>query len=436
MKKITGYLLIALFVIALLSPTLTVFAADPIAKSVTLKSNGDVVIRANDDIADLTDGDKVWSAEGKNNFNIDGIVLFQNTKTATAEYYPLCELIIDLGTEKAVDTVNITFYHYYSAIIDTPKDGKITISYSIDGVGFSEIETYTMERKASASTSGIFDENIPLGERVNARYIMVSMQYGDYPQTKPVNEWFGFTELSAGTALQYGEEESIDISEEPPKVFGDLYITQINESVVSASGTIFTRGGVFADEDGVINNAAANLAFMQGFIAEPTETDGVFKVTEKLNNVPNETVVTIPEGGFVYAASGDSNTESLWYEISAANVTATNNITVGTTLTLEGVDLNAKKLSEEPGLYIDETEPVSEVSEPVSEVSDESDTSIEESDTSAEESIPAAESSVADDSSDVEKTEKNNTWVIILIVIGGLAVIGVAAYLINKSRKK
>ncbi|HBR31174.1 MAG TPA: hypothetical protein DD733_03720, partial [Clostridiales bacterium] len=74
--------------------------------------------------------------------------------------------------------------------------------------------------------------------------------------------------------------------------------------------------------------------------------------------------------------------------------------------------------------------------EPVSEVSDESDTSIEESDTSAEESIPAAESSVADDSSDVEKTEKNNTWVIILIVIGGLAVIGVAAYLINKSRKK
>ncbi len=184
-------------------------AAVPVAKSVTLKSdNGEIKVRASDDIKDLFDGDKVWSADGKANFDQDGIVLIQNTKAETPNYYPTCNLIIDLGEEKSIDTVDVTFYHYYMAIIDTPKDGKIVVSYSVDGKSFSEIKTHTMTKKAVSGTAGIIDEKISLGKVYKAKAVMISMTYGDYPQTKPVNEWFGFTEISAGLAADYKGESA------------------------------------------------------------------------------------------------------------------------------------------------------------------------------------------------------------------------------------
>ncbi|HAN20692.1 MAG TPA: hypothetical protein DCP51_03305 [Clostridiales bacterium] len=214
MKKFTSILVFALLVLTLFSPALTV-SADPVAQSVSLEpGNGDVVVRTGADMTKLTDGDKVWDAEGKNNFSMEGIVLIQNKKAYTSNDFPTCNLIIDLGSQKKVNTVNITFYHYFDAIIDTPKDGEVTISYSIDGDGFAEIGTFEIEGKASSGTSGIFDENISLGETVDAKEIMVSMAFGSYPVTSVANEWFGFTELSAGMAIDYiGEDNSEEISE-------------------------------------------------------------------------------------------------------------------------------------------------------------------------------------------------------------------------------
>jgi len=207
MNKRIVTLLMIMFVLMIMATPMVTSAETPVVKSVTLKSdNGEVVVRSTDDIKDLYDGDKLWSADGVKDYNLDGIVLIQNTKADTPNYYPVCELIIDLGEEKSIDTVNVTFYHYYQAIIDTPKDGKITVSYSIDGKSFSEIKTHTMTEKAVSGTAGIIDEKIPLGKTYKARAVMVSMTYGDYPVTKYVNEWFGFTELSAGMASEYKDD--------------------------------------------------------------------------------------------------------------------------------------------------------------------------------------------------------------------------------------
>lgn len=431
MKKFTSYFVIVFVLLALLSPALVAVAEDPIAESVTLKStSGDVKIRTNDDISFLTDGDKVWTSNGKDNFNIEGIVLFQNTKAGTPDVYPTCDLIIDLGATKSVDTVNVTFYHYFNAIIDTPKDKKITISYSLDGTDFSEIDTYVMDTEASAGTSGIIDENISLGETVTASHIMVSVQYGDYPTTKPVNEWFGFTELSAGMSLEYGNEESVDTSEPAPVVFGDLYITQINDSVVSASGTIFTRGGVFCDDNGVIDNVATNLAYMTGFIAAPTEADGVYVITEKLDAVATTTVVTIPVDGFIYAASSIANTSSAWYTIASSNVAATGALVVGDVITLQDVDLAAGTLGDEPGLLLAETGDTS------SDISAESETESSDPESTVTESEEDDSKPVSTASTVSEETPTDDfPWVPIVIVVGVVA-IGAAVALVLYKKKK
>lgn len=108
-----------------------------------------------------------------------------------------------------INAVDITFYHYFNAMIGTPENKKVDIYYSDDGEVFAPAGTYEIENQADATTNaGIFDEIIILDKSYKARYIKVSMTYGKTPTewSKPVLEWFGFTELSAGAYSDYLED--------------------------------------------------------------------------------------------------------------------------------------------------------------------------------------------------------------------------------------
>lgn len=283
-KKIVTLLVMMFFIITMVTPMIT-SAETPVAKSVTLKSdNGEVVVRAKDDIKYLCDGDKLWSADGVKDFNQKGIVLIQNTKATTPNYYPVCNLIIDLGAEKNIDTVDVTFYHYYQAIIDTPKDSKITVSYSIDGTSFSEIKTHTMTQKAVSGTAGIIDEKIPLGKTVKARAVMVSMTFGDYPVTKPVNEWFGFTELSAGMASEYKNDGK------PTTSTGTSSSTNTSSPATSTT----TESTVSKTESSNVSNVTTSPAVSNETTSPTTSTTS--KVTSSAASKTSSPAATTTEG--------------------------------------------------------------------------------------------------------------------------------------------
>lgn len=436
MKKITGILVISLLIFAALSPTFTAYA-DPVAKSVRLESeNGDVAIRATDDIANLTDGNKVLNAEGKNDFNIDGIVLIQNKKANTPNCYPTCNLIIDLGTEKKVNTVNIAFFHYYDAIIDTPKDGDVTISYSIDGDGFAEIGTYKINGEASSITSGIFDENISLGKTVSAKEIMVSMSYGNYPLTCPVAEWFGFTELSAGISTDYIHEESSQVSVEEskniePDVYGDLYVTQINKVVDNASGAIFTRGYEFVDNVGALDAVKADLKDITGFITAPTDEKDVFIVTQKIKNVESGSII-IPEGGFIYCAHFDNTVGNDWYKTSELNLTSTAKIKVGDKLKLNDVDFSETTLGDKPGIDLMKNTTSSDDNTKTS--SDDNTNTL--SNTSSDDENSSTNSPSESPSSDELQPKVNNSlWINIGVIVGAIVIVAIVCVIYIKKRK-
>lgn len=293
MKKRISVLVLLLFVLITMVTPMVTSAATPVAKSVTLKSdNGEVKVRTGDDLKYLTDGDKLWSADGKADFNQKGIVLIQNTKADTPNYYPTCDLIIDLGGEKSIDTVNVTFFHYYMAIIDTPKDGKITVSYSTDGKSFSEIKTHTMKEKATQESAGIIDEKISLGKVYKAKAVMVSMTFGDFPLTKPVNEWFGFTELSAGLAADYKDDgKPGSTSSAASSVASSAASSAASEASSAASSAASSEVSSVASSPAAEASTASSAAATSSAVASSTASSTAAATTD--NDDSNNTWVYV-----------------------------------------------------------------------------------------------------------------------------------------------
>jgi hypothetical protein len=122
-----------------------------------------------------------------------------------------------------------------------------------------------------------------------------------------------------------------------------LYVTQVNQPVATASGALFTKAFNGTNKVKADATAGGNFIWAAVIAAEPTATKGVFKVTfsQLFFTDPNQEV-TLPEGGFIYAAHcDDSDKESDVYKKSNANITATAALQVGQTVTISGIDIAA-----------------------------------------------------------------------------------------------
>ena len=122
----------------------------PIANEVWLDNSADeVVIRASDDISELFDGEKVFNSENMNNFDLEGIVLFQNQLWGEAQSYNEIELVIDkckaLGVNVVLSTVwaeggkgGMALAEEVVKLCEEPND--FSFSYELDGTIYDKIE--------------------------------------------------------------------------------------------------------------------------------------------------------------------------------------------------------------------------------------------------------------------------------------------------------
>jgi hypothetical protein len=102
----------------------------------------------------LTDGNKVTDATG---FSNAGIVLFQNKVCTNKEINPTVDLVLNLGETKQINKVVLNFYHEYNSMIGLPKNNAVRLTYSTDGVNFSDLGRYTFTGKAEKDKLGVIE---------------------------------------------------------------------------------------------------------------------------------------------------------------------------------------------------------------------------------------------------------------------------------------
>lgn len=220
-----------------------------------------------------------------------------------------------------------------------------------------------------------------------------------------------------------------------------MYVTAVNVSVTAASGTIFTK-----DFNGTntITTTEANLKWVTFFIAKPTSTANVYEVvTIDMNSdgQPN-TELTIPEGGFIYVGHcDDADKTSDAYKNSAANLKAIVALTVGSQVTVSGVDFAAEEATANANIVagavevsVDETssEAVSEVvSETESSVGEDTESSVVVEDDN--DSSTTKVSTTTDSSSDNDEEDSN---ILLYVGIGAAAVVLIALIAFVATRKK
>lgn len=221
------------------------------------------------------------------------------------------------------------------------------------------------------------------------------------------------------------------------KTADSLYITAINEKVATGSGTVFTKDFNDTNKIGI---KEGNFDWAAYVTAKPTATEGVYEVVSENTALPNTLEsISIPEGGFIYTAHTDTDSESDVYEKSLANSKVTDALIVGDKITLIGVDLANETKTADAKISLGEVkvDTSSVESEPVSEVSDLSED---------ESSTPAAESE--DDTSSVTKADDSSndnvskddddglsTPVIIALCVGGVILLAVITYAATRKKK-
>lgn len=201
-----------------------------------------------------------------------------------------------------------------------------------------------------------------------------------------------------------------------------VYVNEINRTVLAGSGTVFTKD--FNNTSKIkVEPTEGNLIWCAVISAKPTEKTNVFEVTFTKKGFQTEEEVTIPEGGFIYAAHVDDTEEAIasgLFEISSQNMDKTMTIEVGDLITLSGINLVTGTITEDAFIYLDEVDvEESEVSTPEESLPDE---------TSPEDISPAS-------SVDIPATGDNDTFAfIVAIFITACSLLFTSAFIIRKNK--
>lgn len=446
----------------------------PRAKSVYLKNpDGNVVFRDGADLTTLCDGKKHFEYDGVANFNNPGIVLVHNVEYATPQEkadWDYANIVIELDKNTMVDTVNVTFFTYWSAMIGIPNEADVIISYSDDGENFSELKRFSMEDDDITGGVYILDKYFYLDKVITCDAIMVSMPFGEkdpsWQDGWAMLEWFAFTELSAGLKLDYenADEESSEPEEskEPYVEAAPDYesygytLKQSDDFFVSHFNALYDGASVIMTEEYEGGEYWLHIAFA------PVEgQEGMYQVTAMQNGLTDGSATTpleIPEGGFVWCThSGTDNSATGGINYNTSTITHAieigKSLDIGRIVCFENVDFEGEDVHSVNGLttmwydssYVfnskihimlndGEDMPSDESSEePSQEPSTEPDESSETPDESEDESSTAPENS--DESSNVPVASDENgsfSWWIIIVVVAVVAIAVVVFIIIKK----
>lgn len=221
MKKALSLLLAAILAAACFA---TVGAAADAA--VTLNNTdypGVKVLDTNLDLSVLTDGDKGESLKGIAWADTDKtkIIAFQNENFAVKDSTTTLCLVLDLGAEKTLDSITVTFYKEYNVMIGLGVENTMIVSSSKDGKTFDKLGEYDFTAEPSRDTDGIKanpaaigalqDETFAFDKPVTARYfelrIHYEFNYENATDGKDIWEFIGMTEITAN------EADADDVSE-------------------------------------------------------------------------------------------------------------------------------------------------------------------------------------------------------------------------------
>lgn len=187
-----------------------------------------------------------------------------------------------------------------------------------------------------------------------------------------------------------------------------LYVTQINQRVIAASGAVFTKA---FNGSNTIKSSEGNFRWTKQIICKPTNKANVYEVVEVVGNLKNGTngdpdeTITMPEGGFIYAAHVDDRQEAKdngTFERSKANYDKLGNLNQGDKVTIYGIDIANGTITNDAVIYIGEKSDSSS--------STSSSSSSSSAPSSSSSSAPASSSSAAQSSSSTSsKTSTSST---------------------------
>ncbi|HBL84542.1 MAG: hypothetical protein A2Y17_00935 [Clostridiales bacterium GWF2_38_85] len=193
------------------------------------------------DLSLLTDGNKVSDAGA---WPVTGAVLIQDKVCTDAAINPAVDLVLNLGSAKIVDKVLLNLYHNYDVMIGLPKNNRIILSYSNDGVNYTRLGLYTFEGVAATGTRGTIEATLDIPD-VSAKYIGISYDIGPSPfATKVVWEFTSLTE--AGIVERLPE---VVYGTEAPNTTGEATNVALNKdwSGIDYHSAIPTYSGDFTD---------------------------------------------------------------------------------------------------------------------------------------------------------------------------------------------
>ena len=231
MKKTLAVLMAALLACACFA-TIGSAAATPTASLSEDYTNVSLLANAGtlDKLFDGDDRKEEALAWGSDNANI---VAFQNADATKADANATLCLIIDLGEERTLSSMTISFYKDYNVMIGLGAENTLTVSTSDNGTDFTKVEDLTFESEAVGTaadgkadnttfpTAGVYDETFTFTSAVTTRYLELKIPYEEshpqFAEGKIMWEFIGMTEIAFTDAAETdtSSEAPVESSEAP-----------------------------------------------------------------------------------------------------------------------------------------------------------------------------------------------------------------------------
>ena len=264
MKKTLAVLMAALLAVAC-------FAMVGSAATTITLNNEDypgVSILGGKDLALLVDGETLeGEAEAWGSSGIAAVVPFQNANCIQTGTTPppttTLALVLDLGEEKTISSIDVWFYKDYNVMIGLGQNNTLTVSSSEDGETFEKVTDYEFDSQPAMlegedTVNKIIEvakETIAFDAPVTTQYIELKMNFEESSEkflvdnkdpskgTKPIWEFIAMTEIavnegSAGgdTSEPAGDTSSdADTSSEAPTTSSEAPTTSSEAPATSSA---------------------------------------------------------------------------------------------------------------------------------------------------------------------------------------------------------
>ena len=217
MKKTLAVVLAALLSVACFA---TIGSA---ATSASLNADytGVSLLENSDDLSVLFDGDKYEDAKAWASAEKGRIVAFKNANCTDADSNTDLALIINLGEEKTISSMTVSFYKEYNVMIGYAETNEVTISSSDDGETFTDVDTFNFTSDActkedgtpNTAPNGVFDVTFTFDAPVTTSYLQIKIPYAANPGldatgAKPIWEFMAMTEIALTEGEPAPDEDS------------------------------------------------------------------------------------------------------------------------------------------------------------------------------------------------------------------------------------